>query len=230
MDCKNVEETSSKVLPSRPCAAIPIFVPNKGMPVPIAIGKVRQDRSLAQYTFIFLLLVVVFPAFSQRQLIVLKNEEVLARYQKGDVIHFAREQDKEILVQRILDLNDTLLMMNFDSVAYYRIKRLDIRARKKMAFHQKLGRYMIVAGVLLPVIEVLNTGVFQDEDREPTVSSQVWIASGVLVAGGAILAFTQKSYFKPGRKYRLIIVDKRSPFYKEKPQPEGFNSPYIPKN
>jgi hypothetical protein len=169
-------------------------------------------------------------ALGQRQLIVLKNEEVLARYQKGDVIHFAREQDKEILVQRILDMNDTLLMMNFDSVAYFRIKRMDIRARKRKTYAQKLGRYMIVAGVLLPVIEVLNTGVFQDENREASVSPQVWITSGVLVAGGAILAFTQKPYFKPGRKYRLIIVDKRSPFYKEKPPAEGYNSPYMPKN
>lgn len=166
----------------------------------------------------------------QRQLIVLKNEDVLARYQVGDVIHFARESDKEILIQRILDMNDTLLMMNFDSVAYYRIKKLDIRARKQNTFVQKLGRYMIIAGVLLPAIELLNTGVFNDEGQEAHISPEVLVVSGVLVGGGAIMAFTKKSYFKPGRKNHLMIVDKQSPFYKSKPMAEGYISPYLPRN
>lgn len=182
-----------------------------------------------QTLLILLFCLAGYFTYGQRQLIVLKNEEVLARFQKGDVIHFARAQDKEILIQRILDLNDTLLMMNFDSVAYYRITKLDIRARKSSTFAQRLGTYMIIAGVLIPAIEVLNTGVFQDENREASVSPEVWVASGVLVGSGAILAFSKKKYFKPGRKHRLIIVDKRSPFYKEKPLSEGYVSPYIPK-
>src|SRR5688572_29131681 len=89
-------------------------------------------------------------ALAQRQFIVLKNEEVLARYQKGDIIKFMRAQDKEIQVQRILDMNDTLLMMNLDSVAYYRIQKLDIRERKPNNYAQKFGRYMILAGAMLP--------------------------------------------------------------------------------
>ncbi len=178
---------------------------------------------------LFILFCTVYNvAPGQRQLIVLKNEEVLARYQKGDVIHFSRQQDKEILVQRILDLNDTLLMMNFDSVVYYRITKLDIRARKSATYAQKLGAYMMAAGVLLPLAELLNTGVIQND--EPSVSSGVAVTSTVLVGGGAALYFIKKPYFKPGRKYRLIIVDNRSPFYKEKPQADGYISPYIPKN
>jgi len=154
----------------------------------------------------------------------------LARYQVGDVIHFAREGDKEILVQRILDMNDTLLMMNWDSVTYYRIKKLDIRARKANTFAQKFGRFMIIGGVMLPMIELLNTGVFNDEDQEAHISPEVLVVSGILVGGGAILAFTKKPYFKPGRKNHLMIVDKRSPFYKARPVSEGYVSPLIPKN
>ena len=169
-------------------------------------------------------------AVSQRQLIVLKNEEVLARYQVGDVIHFAREGDKEILVQRILDLNDTLIMMNFDSVTYYRIKKLDIRARKANTFAQKFGRFMIIGGVMLPMIELLNTGVFQDESQGAHISPEVLTVSAVMIGGGAILAFTKKPYFKPGRKNHLMIVDKRSPFYKAKRTSEGYISPLIPNN
>src|SRR5688572_8446754 len=117
-------------------------------------------------------------AVAQRQFIVLKNEKVLARYQKGDIIKFWRAQDKEMQVQRILDLNDTLIMMNFDSVAYYRITKLDIRERKSSNVAQRLGWYMMIGGALLPVIELLNTGVFQDTNQEPHISSEVLIVSG----------------------------------------------------
>jgi hypothetical protein len=203
MDFKNVVKAQA-ILPSRPCAAISLTL--------------------------LLFLLISTALAQQRQLVVLKNEEVLARYQVGDVIHFARENDKEVLVQRILDMNDTLLMMNFDSVNYYHIKKLDIRARKSNTFVQKLGRFMIIAGVLLPAIELLNTGVFNDEGQGANISSEVLVVSGVLIGGGAIMAFTKKAYFKPGRKNHLMIVDKRSPFYKAKPIAEGYLSPYIPRN
>lgn len=163
----------------------------------------------------------------QRQLIVLKNEEVLARFQEGDVIHFARKQDKEILVQRILDLNDTLIMMNSDSVAYYRIKKLDIRGRKKRTFVQKLGAMMIMGGAVLSLAEVVNTGLVQDDGV--SISKGVGTTSLTLLTAGAAMILIKKPYFKPGRKYRLLIVDKRSPFYKVKPKQEGYISPYMPK-
>ena len=213
MDCKNVE---LPLLRSR-------FL--SGEAIPFLYDKI----ALRQSFLITLLCILSSTAVGQqRQLIVLKNEEVLARYQNGDVIHFARAQDKEILVQRILDLNDTLLMMNFDSVVYYRIKKLDIRGRKQTSYAQKLGAYMIFAGVVLPLAELLNTGVIQND--EPSVSAGVWAASATLLAAGSALVFIKKPYFKPGRKYRLMIVDNRSPFYKVKPTAEGFVSPYIPKN
>lgn len=176
-----------------------------------------------------ILIICCHAADGQRQLIVLKKEEVLARYQEGDVIHFARAQDKQIQVQRILDLNDTLLMMNLDSVAYFRIMKLDVRGKKRHTYLQKLGYYMIAGGVLLPAIELLNTGVFQDHNRDASVSSGVWITSGVLVGGGSAFAFIKKPYLRPGRKYRLMIIKKGSPFYKEKPAAEGYISPYIPR-
>jgi len=176
----------------------------------------------------FVFSILFSTAFAQHQLIVLKNEDVLARYQKGDVIHFTRAQDKEIMIQRILDMNDTLLMMNFDTVAYYRIKKLDIRGRKNATYLQKLGAYMMVAGVILPIAELVNTGLVQNEGA--SISSGVAVASAMLVGGGAAFWFVKKPYFKPGRKHHLMIVDKRSPFYKEKPASEGYVSPYIPKN
>jgi len=178
--------------------------------------------------FVGIFFVFFSTAVAQRQLIILKNENVLARYQKGDVLKFARVQDKEIQIQRILELNDTLIMMNFDSVAYYKIKKLDIRAKEGSKFSTRLGATMMFAGVLLPLIDVFNTTVIQDEDA--SVSEGVWITSGALIGAGAALVFIKNPYVKPGRKYHVMIVDERSPFYKVRPINEGYISPYIPKN
>lgn len=176
---------------------------------------------------LFFIAICTYAAAQQRQLVILKNETVLARYQIGDVLHFFREGDKEIQVQKILDLNDTLIMMNLDSVAYYRITKLDIRGRKSSTFGQRLGATMLIAGLVLPAAELINTGLVQKQGA--SVSPGVGIASGVLLGAGAALVFIKKPYFKPGRKHRMFIVDKRSPFYYVKSFTTGYSSPYMPR-
>lgn len=177
--------------------------------------------------FLFFLVISVCATAQPRQIVVLKNEAVLARYKVGDVISFAREGDKKILEQKILDLNDTLIMMNLDSVSYFRIKKLDIRRRKASTLGQRLGAYMIAAGVILPIAELVNTGIVQKQDA--SIDDGVAIASGVLVAGGAALVFIKKPYFKPGRKHRILIVKKGSTFYKSD-APVRTPNPYLPRN
>jgi hypothetical protein len=165
---------------------------------------------------------------AQRQFIILKDQTVIARFQKGDIIHFARAKDKEILVQRILDLNDTLLMMNQDTIAYYRIQRMDIEGRQQNKFLKGLGLGLLAAGILLPGIDYFNSSVIQDQDR--SVNNGVVVTSGVMVGTGVALLLIKKQYFKPGRRNRMMIIDKRSPFYREKSFKENFESPFIPKN
>jgi hypothetical protein len=176
---------------------------------------------------LFCLLFNLGAAAQQRQLVVLKNETVLARYKVGDVISFARDGDKKMLQQKILDLNDTLIMMNLDSVLYFRIKRLDIRGRKSSTFGQRLGAYMIAAGIVLPAAELINTGIVQKQGA--SIDEGVAIASGALLTGGAALVFIKKPYLKPGRKHRILIVKKGSAFY-EGPAVARPVNPYLPRN
>jgi hypothetical protein len=176
---------------------------------------------------LFFLLLGLCAHAQPRQIVVLKNENVLARYKVGDVISFAREGDKKILEQKILDLNDTLIMMNLDSVSYFRIKKLDIRGRKSSTLGQRLGAYMIGAGIILPVAELINTGIVQKQGA--SIDDGVAIASGVLLTGGAALVFIKKPYFKPGRKHRILIVKKGSTFYKDN-SPARTVNPYLPRN
>lgn len=177
--------------------------------------------------FILFFLACSLSAYAQqRQLVVLKNQTVLARYQVGDVIYFKRSTDKKIQLQTILAFNDTLIMMNLDSVAYYRIENFDIRRKKSSTFGQRLGAYMIAAGIILPAAELINTGLVQK--RGASIDEGVAIATGVLLAGGATLVLVKKKYFKLGGKRRILIVEKGSPFFKSKPVQSSL--PYIPRN
>lgn len=175
---------------------------------------------------LFFFVVSLCATAQPRQIVVLKNETVLARYKVGDVISFAREGDKEILQQKILDLNDTLIMMNLDSVPYFRIHKLDIRGRKASTLGQRLGAYMIAAGVLLPIAELVNTGLVQKQGA--SIDEGVAIASGVLLVGGTALVLIKKPYFKPGRKNRILIVKKGSVFYED--QTSKPVNPYLLRN
>ena len=168
-----------------------------------------DDKNLI--LILFFLVLSLCASAQQRQIVVLKNERVLTRYQVGDVLPFAREGDKKIQLQKILALNDTLIMMNLDSVAYYRIKKLDIRGRKKRPFAQRLGANMMIASAILPLADLFNTTVIHKQDA--SIDEGVAITSGTLLAGGALLFFIKKPYFKPGRKHRILIVEKGSPFY-----------------
>jgi hypothetical protein len=154
-------------------------------------------------------------ANAQRQIVVLKKERVLARYQVGDVLAFARVGDKKIQLQKILALNDTSIMMNLDTVAYYRIKKLDIRGKRQSTFSERLGAYMMIAGVVFPLADLINTTAVQKEDA--SIDNGVAITSVALFSGGALLFFGKSKYFKPARMRRILIVEKDSPFYKVKP-------------
>lgn len=176
---------------------------------------------------LFFLLITLCGHAQQRQVVVLRNETVLTRYRIGDVITFARHGDKKIQQQKILDLNDTLIMMNLDSVSYFRIKKLDIRGRKSSTFGQRLGAYMIAAGVVLPAAELINTGLVQK--RGASIDEGVGITTGALLVGGSALLFIKKPYFKPSRKNRIYIVKKGSPFFEGTP-PVRTANPYLPGN
>lgn len=176
--------------------------------------------------FLFFLMIGACAVAQPRQVVVLKNETVLVRYSVGDVISFAREGDRGILQQKILDLNDTLIMMNLDSVPYYRIVKLDIRAKKSSTFGQRLGAYMIAAGVILPLADLINTGLIQKQGA--SIDEGVAIASGVLLVSGTALVLIKKPYFKPGRKNRILIVKKGSVFYDD--QTSKPINPYPPQH
>lgn len=86
---------------------------------------------------------------------------------------------------------------------------------------------MIAAGIILPVAELINTGVVQKQGA--SIDEGVAIASGVLLVGGAALVLIKKPYFKPGRKNRILIVKRGSTFYKETAPAKPAN-PYLPRN
>lgn len=145
---------------------------------------------------------------AQKQLILMKRENVLLRLYPGDEIVFKLKDNKRVWRSYINNLSDTSVVIHQDTIAFYQIERLYFPQQK---FHNRLGAYLIAGAVALFAIDQVNYTLIQGNDF--SVDSGVSKASigGILV--GIPLVLARKRYQKIDYRYRLFTARKGSPFY-----------------
>ena len=158
---------------------------------------------------------------AQKQLVLLKGEDVLLRLDPGDEIRFKVKGNKQILHSYVNNLFDGKLMTHRDTFLFSNIERV--------YFHRPLrinifGGAMVLGGVALFGIDQLNNSAIQG--NESSFDQGVTKASIALVAVGLPLLLVKKKSQKLNYKYRLLTVTPASPFYRPDPR-KGFESPYI---
>jgi hypothetical protein len=94
-------------------------------------------------------------------------------------------------------------------IPYHKIERIYI---KKRTFWRDTGPKLIVAGVGYFLIDLFNSTVIQDQ--EASLNKGVTITSSVLVGAGTAMMLIQKKYQKIGGRYRLMMIEKGSVFYR----------------
>lgn len=149
-----------------------------------------------------------FLSMGQKQLILMKRENVLLRLYPGDEIKFKLKGSPRIWTTYINNLSDTSVVTHRDTIAFSRIERMYFQQSK---FHNRIGAYLIAGGVLLFALDQVNYTLIQGNDF--SVDSGVSKASigGVLVGIPLVLAKKKYQKMKPG--YRLFMARKGSPFY-----------------
>ena len=145
---------------------------------------------------------------AQKQLILMKRENVLVRLYPGDEIVFKLKDNKRVWRSYINNLSDTSVVIHRDTIPFHQIERLYFRQEK---FHNRLGAYLIAGAIALFAIDQINYTLIQG--NEFTVDSGISKASigGVLV--GIPLVLARKKYQKVDYRYRLFTARKGSPFY-----------------
>jgi hypothetical protein len=176
------------------------------------------------------LLLTASSSYAQlRQVVVMKKQNVVRRFNTGDFIRYSLSNRKHFVREKIVELTDTTIITTQDTIAYHRIAMVDIEsdAPPSGITLEKIGMYSIAAGIILPLSDLINVTVVQNEKYEP--DSGVIITSATLVAVGAMLMIVDKPYIKLRMTNRLRIVDRDSPLFK-RVRPVASNPYYTPGN
>lgn len=151
--------------------------------------------------------------FGQYQVIVLKKGNVVARYNVDNTIRYSTSTKRHFKQDGIVEISDTTIITRNDTIPYYQIRLLDIRAKQGGGITiRRIGSYMIAAAILLPIVDLVNVAWVQGEPYE--FDSGVGITSLALASAGGLMLLLDKPYQKMGRKTIVRIVDYKSPLYK----------------
>jgi hypothetical protein len=158
---------------------------------------------------ILALVAISVVANGQKQLLVLKQENVLLRLYPGDEFVYKLKGSKTIVTTYINNLSDTAVVTHRDTVAFHRIDKVYFRQRR---FYNTVGTALVILGAGLFIIDQINVVLVngQSPDLDSNVSA---ISISSVAVGLPMMLFKQKSR-KVGYRTRLMMVDKGSGFYK----------------
>ena len=170
----------------------------------------------------FVLVMVFLPliSFCQKQLVLLKREKVLLRLNYGDDFNYRLKGSKVVMPSYVNNLYDTAVLAHKDVIPFHKIDRIYF---EHSSFGNRLGTFMVIGGVGYFVIDQFNEVIVHGED--PTIDENVATASAILVGAGLPLMLIKKKSQRLGGKYRLLTVEKGSPFYV--PELNRFEPPLI---
>jgi hypothetical protein len=171
---------------------------------------------------LFVLLPFLLPGnvTAQKQLVLLKDERVLLRLYPGNEFIYKLKNNKTIRTTYVNNLSDTAIVTHRDTVPFHRIERIYFPQTK---LYNLIGGGLVVGGAGLFLIDQFNYVIVQD--NKPALDNGVSTVSLAALAVGLPLMLIKKKSQKLSYRYRLMTVKEGSIFYR--PDPKGFDSPYI---
>ncbi len=157
-----------------------------------------------------LLLFFIVPAFTiqqvygQREYIViektLKNKQIV--YSSGDEITFRLKEEDFFRTDHIVALNDTSIEFHYNNVNYDEIAQVNIKNKRFGKMNLRgIGSKIQIVGLAYIAVDQFNQVVVRGE--EASFNEDVWLAGGLIFAGGTILKFLSPRKITLGGKYRL---------------------------
>lgn len=163
----------------------------------------------AKPILIILFLFFAGAAHSQKQLILLKRENVLLRLYPGDEFIYRLKGSKSVRTTYVNNLSDTAVVTHRDTVPFHKIDRIYFRQRK---FYNTVGAGLVIFGTGLFLIDQIN--VVLVNGQSPSLDDRVSILSFSSLAVGIPLILLKKRSQKINYPLRLMVVDKGSAFYR----------------
>ncbi|MFZ6012766.1 MAG: hypothetical protein ACOYXT_20640 [Bacteroidota bacterium] len=172
-----------------------------------------------KYLPIFLVMLVAhLPVTAQKQLVVLRRENVLLRLRPGDEFVFKLKKSKNIRRTYVNNLLEDAIVTHRDTVPFHRIDRVYFRQHK---FYNNLGSALVIGGAGLFLVDQFNTIIVRGDGA--SLDGYVSRLSASSLAAGLPLMLIKKKSQRIRYPYRLLIVGKESKFYV--PDPRGMALP-----
>lgn len=148
-------------------------------------------------------------SFAQKQLVLLKGQKVLLRLYPGDEITFKVRGSKTKRISYINNLFDTALVAHRDVISLHKIERLYFDRGNLL---NVVGGLFVIGGLGYVAIDQLNMVAVHKQSFQ--IHERVGIPAAILVGAGLPMMLVRKKSQKVGGRYRLIVVDKGSPFFR----------------
>jgi hypothetical protein len=162
-----------------------------------------------KYIVAIVFLASALRAFPQKQLILIKGEKVLLRLYPGDEITFKVRGSNAKRISYINNLFDTALVAHRDVISLYKVERIYFDQKN---FLNVIGGVFVLAGVGYVAIDQINLVLVNKESFQ--VDKSVGMPAAVLVGLGLPMVLLRKKSQRIGGRYRLMVVDKGSAFYR----------------
>jgi hypothetical protein len=161
--------------------------------------------------FVFTLVLVfaaLYTVTAQKQLVLLQREKVLLRLTPGDEFVFSLKGDKRVHKSYVNNLFDTAVMAHKTAVPFHKINRIYFDRR---GFINVIGGMLVTAGAAYFLIDQFNGIVVQGEGID--LADEVLVPSAIMIGVGVPLMKLNRRSVRLGGKYRLLTIEKGSPFY-----------------
>ena len=148
-------------------------------------------------------------AWGQKQLVVLKGENVLLRLYPGDDIVYRIKGSRSVQTSYVNNLSDTAVVTHRDTVPFHAIERIYFKQHR---FYNTVGAALVIFGAGLFLIDQVNLVLVQG--HSPNLDSRVSALSLASLGAGIPLLMIKKKSQKLGFRHRIMMADKGSVFYR----------------
>ena len=162
------------------------------------------------FTLVILVIGVSFKLFSQKQLIILKNGHVQARFTEGQYLRCVLKKNHRHTEGHIIELYDFHMITSSDTIQFKDILKVNIKKNRGPArWSSGVGGLLFLGGLIYLGVDQLNVAIGINSASTPAEFYVPLMISGV----GAAMVFIRPKYKRINGIQYLQTIDYRSPFY-----------------
>lgn len=163
-----------------------------------------------KFVFVNILFCLSTHLFSQKQLIILKNGHVQARFTEGQYLRCVLKKNHRYTEGHIIELYDFYMITSSDTIPFKDILKVNIKKNRGPArWNSGVGGLLFIGGLIYLGVDQLNVAIGINAASTPAEFYVPLMISGV----GAAMIFIRPKYKRINGIQYLHTIDYRSPFY-----------------